>query len=344
MITLTEVQTKVHAFSESNKDFICAPTAVTASLTGVYSIKKMRNADSTTEIVEGQIVMMSDHALGQICGRFTIPSDYFRRCPKALRAAQFNYWKTKYTAGHLLLRCRDKKIGEREFMLIRGVLSAKYSRLDNVFVADTLVKIDNTAPVQDFILNDKNMHIRFRWDSDAKSIQSPSGKKLRIVAGAHVANSEVGCRSMTVDGYLYLPDGHGMIVKQTGSRSHTDRLFYHQHRSFDEKEFRAQVATALTESHTMAGKMAQHIVDSMNAKLRMKGKDAIEFLGKKMKYSEAFLEEVVKLYFADKENTKTRFGVINAFSKAAARLGMERRLQVEQFAGELAQGSHWQVI
>lgn len=343
MATVFEVHTKAMEFAADNIDYVAHSKSIIMTIRGTYVVGDMYNADDNKEILHDQPVMFTDHALGQLAARLTIPVDYYRRCPPTLRIPQFNYWRKKYP-GALLLRCRKKDISGKKFLAVRGLLTSKYVRLDNVYLSQTLTEVAPSVPVESYDLNDKNFHVRFRYDTPT-IIQSNKGHKVSLSSGAHVANSEIGCRSCTVDAYLYINGTHGIILSKTRKKATPERLLYQQHRGLDENAFKQAVGEAVQASSTMSQEMGQQIVDMMNAGFRLKGQEVIEFLGKQRRYSDDFLKRVFKLYLEDKPNHKTKFGVINAFSRAAKELGIERRLQVEQFCGDLLNNrSMWSIL
>jgi hypothetical protein len=59
--------------------------------------------------------------------------------------------------------------------------------------------------------------------------------------------------------------------------------------------------------------------------------DTIRELAEARKFSQKFTDEVVSSYPAEPE--ASRFGVINAFTRAAQGLGPIQRIEMEQFAG-----------
>lgn len=147
-----------------------------------------------TQEGEARQLEPTEWATGQLCTKLGIPTGYFKRCPSELQDAQYSYWMGRFAAQskgrQLFLRARASTL--------RGVLSAKYACIDNSSILDAVEPlIEQGLMITWFELTDVSFHLR---------LVSPNLDNMRpdtIFAGVHIANSEVGMRTLTVNAVLY---------------------------------------------------------------------------------------------------------------------------------------------
>ena len=260
---------------------------------------------------------LSELATSQMCGRLGIPVPYYRRLPAELRATISNYDLGRLAENSFLLRGKDE--------WIRAFLSADYVAYNNGNVAETVKELLKGAnvSVKSFVLEETHLFLKVISD---EIVDSASGLK----AGIMIGNSEVGLGSISVEPFLYRKAcTNDLVVTQ-------EKSFRHAHIHLTVSELRNRMADAISDSF----RVAATVLDTF---LLTRGEpvadpvETIRQLAEGRKMSQKFVDEVVSSYAAEPE--PTRFGVINAFTRAAQKLGALQRIEVERFAGTLIEGT-----
>lgn len=257
--------------------------------------------------------VLSELATSQMCGRLGIPVPYYRRLPGELRATVANYDLGRLAETSYLLRGKDE--------WIRAFLSADYVAYNNGNVAETVKELLKGASVsvKSFVLEETHLFLKIISD---EIVDPPSGLK----AGIMIGNSEVGLGSISVEPFLYRKAcTNDLVVTQ-------EKSFRHAHIHLTVSELRNRMADAISDSFRVAA-------SALDTFLLTRGEpvadpvETIRQLAEGRKMSQKFVDEVVSSYAAEPD--PTRFGVINAFTRAAQKLGPLQRIEVERFAGTL---------
>ena len=257
--------------------------------------------------------VLSELATGQMCGKLGIPVPYYRRLPNELRATIANYDLERLKGNAYLLR------GKEEW--IRAFLSADYIAYNNGEIAETvrcLLK-EATVSVKSVVLEETHLFLKIVSE---EIVDPGSGLK----AGIMIGNSEVGMGSVSVEPFVYRKAcTNDLVVTQ-------EKSFRHAHIHLTASEMRRRMAEAIAE----AFRIANSVLDRFAATRDEPIPDPVQMirqLAEDRKMSRKFADEVVSSYTAEPEST--RFGVINAFTRAAQKLGPLQRIEVERFAGTL---------
>jgi hypothetical protein len=260
---------------------------------------------------------LSELATSQMCGRLGIPVPYYRRLPSELQATVANYDLSRLKDSAYLLRGKDE--------WVRAFLSTDYVAYNNAHIAETvkeLLKGANVA-VKSFVLEETHLFLKI---ISHEIVDPGSGLK----AGIMVGNSEVGLGSVSLEPFVYrLLCTNDLIVAQ-------EKSFRHAHIHLTASEMRRRMAEAVSD----AFKIAASVLDAFLLTREQPVTDPVETirqLAEARKMSQKFADEVVSSYAAEPE--PTRFGVINAFTRAAQKLGPLQRIEVERFAGTLLEGT-----
>jgi hypothetical protein len=281
-------------------------------------------------------VAPNDHALTQLFGRVGIPAQYGKRCfdeeNKALISSQFNYWM-----NHNEKIQRDVE-EDKAWLLrgkndsLRGVLSDKYTQLDNSFVFDALgMALDNGDAVQtsNFFLEDKYLNMRLVFPDlshNIGTVQTPDN----IMVGVHITNSEVGASSLRIDACLFrLVCSNGMIARVGG-----DSLMMQRHIHLSVNEMQNRVSSAIGQAMKVGDKIVEDFARSREVKIESP-LELLKKLAEKQKYSEKFARQLETSFH--EEPGDTAFNIVNAMTHAAQTLPFERRLEVETYAGKWMQ-------
>jgi len=256
---------------------------------------------------------LSEHAIGQMCQKLEIPVRYYRRLPSDLKATVANHDLRRLAEHGYLLRGKDE--------WLRAFLSADYVAYNNDDIAETVHELlkNATVSVRSFVLEETHLFLKIISED---IVDADSGLK----AGIMVGNSEVGMGSISLEPFVYRKAcTNDLVVTQ-------EKSFRHAHIHLTASEVRHRMADAISDSFRIASALLdafiktreQHIADPV---------ETIRQLAEARKMSQKFADEVASTYALEPE--PTRFGVINAFTRAAQKLGPLQRIEVERFAGTL---------
>jgi hypothetical protein len=288
------------------------------------------NTDFTFESQDLGRVKMTDHAFGQLCQnvyRYALPSDYFRKLYKddpQQFAETMNY--------HL----QKGKETTRKFRLsgneVRGIVSESYVPYDNLdaltLFMDTARELPNYE-LETSYLNDKVMFLRFKFPTTERTLgKTIDGKDDKNFVAMDLVNSEVGYASMVVNPSIYrLVCTNGMVQKKAEYG-----LFKQRHINFDPQEINERM------NHSILNgvKMGEHMLDRFASAREIKIENPYEeiaFEGKRNRLSDKMLKEVRNNF--DIEGEKSLYGVVNAFTRTARELPVERRIDMEKIASKV---------
>lgn len=289
-----------------------------------------------------QLFEPTDWATGQLCTRLGIPGPYFKKCPSALQDIQFNYWleesvkyeqETKDEASHSgngtephqkdrpwLLRTRGEKL--------RAVLSDRYVAIDNDAIIDwCLLVTQERFTVASFDLSEESMHLRLLQKMEPYEVLPDDP----YFFGLHIANSEVGKRSVSIDAVLYrLVCTNGLLRPIEG-----DRLLRQRH----VLKARGYVKDMLLDGIGKSLNMAQSLLSELTlaARTPVEGIEAtITRLAGQWDLSKTFVKLAVQAVASERSAyQETLYGLLNGLTAAAQSLGSDERYRVEALAGSL---------
>lgn len=256
---------------------------------------------------------LSDLAIAQMCQRLEIPVAYYRRLSAEMKAVVANYDIQQLNGKSFLLR------GKGEW--IRAFLSADYVVYNNLQIAETVQGLlaKTGVTVKSLVLEETNMFLKIIseeiWDVE-------SGLK----AGIMVGNSEVGMGSVSVEPFVFRkPCTNDLIISQ-------EKSFRHAHIHLTAWELTRRMAEAISQGFQVASSILETFLKAREEPIPDPF-DTIRKLAEARKFSQKFTDEVTSSYLAEPEASK--FGVINAFTRAAQSLGPLQRIEMERFAGTL---------
>jgi len=272
----------------------------------------------------------NDWATGQLCSQLGMPASYFKRCPAELQDRQFNYWlglhnerrgtEDRDGCDHWLLRAQGTTL--------RAVLSDRYGRLDNAALTSALVRVvDDSFVVQSVEISDVSFHLR---------LLRPSMKRMILpgdeaCAGLHIANSEVGMRSVTVDALVYRLVCTNGLIKLVKGQS----LFHRRHIGTGASEALGRLPGAIEASMAAAELSLEQFAQSTTQVVE-DPEQTIKGLSQREGFSDAFAESILEqLQTEAPDQQHTRYGLINALTGAARQLPADARYGIETLAGRL---------
>ena len=279
-----------------------------------------------------ECLTLSPWATAQVCQRLGIPTPYFLRCPLPLRDAQFNHWawsldqepdEDSQRPGSLrpwLLRGQGEGV--------RAVLSDRYAPLDNADLLGTLVPLlEGRFEVRGIALTSESLHLRLVDPRLAREVLPDD----RLLAGVHVANSEVGRRSVTVDALVWrLVCLNGLVMLVKG-RS----LLRQRHISWDRPRFADALRVAVSDA-AMAG---AGLIDRLQAATREPVPDVegvVRAIARQASLTQAVQEKVLSALRATPPPQQERvYGLVQALTFTAQSLPPDDRYDLEVTAGRL---------
>lgn len=327
-----------HATSNGHlRHFSDVREAVAAQSAGNWDARVLR---ADLSLFDGQLVLPpqqgepnyltpTNWATGQLCARLGIPAPYFRRCPADLQDAQANYWLRKNQG-------RDDDCPDEKWLLranddrLRAVLSHRYSPLDNADLLGALQPLLEPRFRVDWLdVGDEGLHVRIVDPGRTQDVLPDDA----LSVGIHIANSEVGFRSISVDALVYrLVCTNGLIRLVQGKSLLRQR---HIHIA------RPRLLAALEEAVASAWEEASGFLEQMRQTTTMPVPDVegtIERIGERWHLSQAVQEDIVSdLRREPPLIQETVYGVVNAFTSVAQRLPAESRYDLEVLAGHLAE-------
>jgi hypothetical protein len=256
---------------------------------------------------------LSDHATSQLCQRLEIPVPYYRRLPGEMKATVANYDIGRLNDKSYLLR------GKGDW--IRAFLSADYTPYDNKQIAETVQSLlgNGAITIKDFVLEETNLYLKLV----SEEIVDP-GEDLK--AGIMIGNSEVGLGSVSVEPFVFRkPCTNDLIVSDEES-------FRHAHIHFTANEFTRRMAEGVSHAFQVASSALDGFLQTHQDPIP-DPLDVIRKIAEGRNMTQKFTDQVVSGYLAEPE--QSRFGVINAFTRAAQGLAPIQRIEMERFAGTL---------
>jgi hypothetical protein len=285
-------------------------------------------------------------ATSQFCNRLRIPTAYFRRCPKELQDQQFNCWVRRADVGgdfeegeyshrdgagnsgshsysspsRWLLRVKDDQL--------RGVLSDRYSKLDNKPFLETLEPLlPSRLQAEWFALTDESMHLRLVDPTLSREVL----KDDRIMVGLHISNSEVGKKSICLDAIVYRLVCKNGLIRLVKGKS----LMQQKHVALSSFQMKRNLEKAVGEALTTAAGLLEKVAQATETAVPdVEG--IIEQLGVLWNLSEAFEGRIKDALLREPAQQQDKlYGLVNAVTQAAQSLSPDERYDMEVRAGSL---------
>ncbi len=314
--SFTTVQERVHNTAQSAWDAYVSPS----DLSMVRGQLLMRES-STVE----RTLYPSDWAWGQLCTKLGIPTGYFRRCPDHLQDAQFEHWiehlkATRREDMELLLRGNGSTL--------RGFLSSRYAFLDNRALVEAVEPLmEEGLEVAWFEQTDVSFHLRLVNPAMSKYVGED-----QFFAGLHIANSEVGMRSLTVDALAYRLVCTNGLIRLVRDRS----LYSRRHIGHVPANFTETIRNSAEE----AMQASQRMVAEINASREWLIEKPTETLPPLManwqvsgEVQQSIIDQIVEV--AALGETPTGYMLINAVTNTAKAQNPDERFRLESLAGNL---------
>jgi Domain of unknown function (DUF932) len=306
----------------------------------------LRNGDLAVPLDKGgehvERLTPTAWATSQLCQCLGIPTGYFRRCPTVLQDMQFNFWIKQSQENSVADRSNgnERYVGPERWLLrakygtLRGVLSARYARLDNEALLSSVEEVLDGCgagrfDIGWFALGDESLHLRLVDPTVAREALPDD----RLMAGVHIANSEVGKRAVTVDALVYRLVCENGLVRLVKGKS----LLYQRHIHLPQEQFAGALQSAVEQALGAAANFMEQLV----AATREPVKDVegtLERIAERWNLSQQTQEQVRRSLLAEKAGQQeTLYGLTNSLTSAAQLLPADQRYDLEVLAGHLVE-------
>jgi hypothetical protein len=269
----------------------------------------------------------------QLCQRLSIPTAYYRRCPLRLQDDQVNYWLHQETEAASERAGQAQEKPERWLLrakedTLRGILSERYAKMNNTDLFRSLEPlVASHYEVAWLALTEESLHLRLVDPGMAREVLPGD----RVVAGLHIANSEVGKRSVTVDALVYRLVCSNGLVRLVKGRS----LLHQRHVGITPARLEMAIARAIKEAIVQGTGFMERMLWATREPIPDVQK-AVETMGEFWGLSETVQAQVsTALLRETRSQQETLYGLVNAFTNAAQTLLPDERYTLEALAGHL---------
>jgi hypothetical protein len=268
---------------------------------------------------EAKYLQMSDHAFSQLCAKIGVPVRYMKQCLSdgevSLVSDNMNTWIEKLKSP-LLVRTYNNKV--------RGVLSDKFSVLDTPDIINVLQENLDDYKVKATYLNEERFHARLIQ----KDMLDIAGEDL--FAGIQIDSSDVGRSVLKVRFMIFKQVCTNGLTVSKGSGV----LFEQKHIGITSSEFDKGLRASLSRVPELVASISTAIQDNRNVKLTKGAVDEmIAHAREHLTLTEDAGNKIIDL-MNDKYG-KSRWGLINGITEVAQDYTLERRLELESYAGNL---------
>ena len=281
---------------------------------------------------------VEEHAFGQLCAKLDLPTGYMA-----------DLWKSDPELGERCLnhglqseRNKDKSAFIRASgAQCRAVLSDAYTAVNNKDVVDwaeelfRLTRRGNHELLRPFVNRD-GMWLKVLG---SEGFDDPSAEGHALRPGTVLGNDETGRRGLTTQGFMFRSFCHNGLI--FGKQGVTSINLRHAHRSTADltHAMRVAVAKGMRAGQSRIYRALELRSHSVEEPIKL-----IKAIAKKEDMSNAYRSRVLAAF--DQEDESTRWGILNAFTRAAQTRRGDTRIEAESHAGKLvdAPESFWQSV
>lgn len=328
---------QVNEKKKTLKDFEVPLTSLKMNNEG-FLISKSEN-----DLIEGS--RLTDYAQTQLFTKFNMPSRYMKRMlelePSKV-ADHFNFWieqiseDEKIENKNILLRgFEDSNVfTQSNEIKIRGVLSDRYTILDNDEVLEDLVKVVDGIPdftIESLFINDKKLHIRLSFNDIFEYFgKNAEGKDDIVKCGLDIQNSEVGYSSLVISPITYrLVCTNGLKVWKA------EKGLSKRHVHINRHELIGMMRNAMR----LGVEKSKELLEGMKESRKMIIEKPYEFIDNTTNTKEFYFTknqiQTIKSNF-DIEPEHNIYGIVNALTRTARdSKNHDTRINLERFASKL---------
>lgn len=271
---------------------------------------------------------MSRWALSQLSTKVGVPCRYIEKCIESgridLAQENVNSWLEDYNKDLFIREYQDS---------IRGILSSKYSVCDTheiLDVVDDRLDLD-LYNVKGYFLTPERFHVRL---VQKEMMKVPDED---LYAGISIDSSDVGRNILQVRFIVFKKVcTNGLIVSKGASD-----LFSQKHIGITKDEFAQGFSNSLDLVPQIISSVEDMIIKTMDKKTmkftKLSEEDLTELISNirlTTKLSEEGAKKVISIMQSEKY-PNNRWGYVNALTEVAQDLTLEKRLELEHYAGTL---------
>lgn len=278
-------------------------------------------------------LQFSEFAFTQLLNRYKLDV-------KSTKATIHQNPKAVYDLVNEFLASDDKPILIRARVIqgrgvIRAILSENYVMLNNKdivnSIATTLNETKLNPKIETSYIDDGRTHIRVTFDPYTEAFGTDiHGTDDIIKSGVDIINSETGRSSFRLEPMVYRQVCSNGLKAWTGDKENEN--FNQRHIFISNAELNKMVIDGIRGSINTATKIADSFEETKKIIIPNPAK-TIMLMCEDQNYSKKLTKQILKSY--NEEPMKSRYGVVNAFTRGARGLSNQQRLEVEKFAGRL---------
>jgi len=257
---------------------------------------------------------LQEHALQQLCTRVGVPFVYLKKCPPALQELNVAWFmQNAEEEKDVMLRIvRENRV--------RAIMSDRYAPFDDMELFRILAEfMDGTENVVLESFEEKSSHVSITWPTNKMELQPGDV----VEQGIHVANSEVGLRSVTIIGFIYrLKCKNGLVSKEKkGGFRHIG----------DPERIRSNIRQVVDDVKNDTGRLVEKFKMSIIKQIEQP-MELIDRLAEENGLTQEEYQSILNSFLS--QPSKNLFGIVNAVSNSAQSIpDVDRRIEMEAIAG-----------
>ncbi len=285
----------------------------------VVNAKSIHMDNELNILFDNNKLPMSDFASSGLCGKLKVPTVYFNRCAqqnKTLAAQNINEWLYD-DQRQFLVREYDGRV--------RGLLSGSYARFDAPDILKALSESMDMShyKIKGSFINEERLHVRL-VETEMLPIEGED-----LFAGITLDSSDIGRSGLYVRFFIYKQVcTNGLIIPKSSGE-----LFRQKHVGINSEDFK----TSLIEGLESYEEIKSNVVEMIRESKEIPTNDDIEKLTEEIKTATKLTDDTVEeiITLMDVSYDRSKWGLINGITEVAQKYTLERRLQLEQIAGEM---------
>ena len=310
----------------------CSDYYITGANDNNFRIDDEAGVTYMTDDGEVRSKRITKYALGQLCNKIGVPSQYIRKCINTgrLDLAQENIssWISDYNRD-LFIREHGNKI--------RGVLTQRFSTFDTPEILEVIDDtISSSFDIKGYYLSPERFHLRMIDNSERLLPDSD------LFAGVTIDSSDVGRSTLSVKYFVYKQVcSNGLCIPQSSGT-----IFQQKHIGITVDDFKLELKKNIELIPEINARVASMINESMNSGKIDFDSDTeidsiIKMLRRNMRMSEEQSRKVIDLFryrvreAEDFRYDNNNWGFINAITEFSKDTTLERRIELERLAGNL---------
>lgn len=269
----------------------------------------------------------SQYSMAQLCNKLGIPTRYITKCMDSEKEQLARYNLDSWLAE------MDKPVLVRTYKnMIRGILSDRYSTFDTPEIIKVLQRTipSDFNQVQSHFLTPERFHLRLIRDTKLNI----GGEDL--YAGIQIDSSDVGRSTLVAQFFVFKSScTNGMVFGKIGGE-----IFRQKHIGITTEDFEKGLEENLDIIEPLVAKAEKMISLAKESTIsKEQFKDTFEMIKNQSKMSDEALDKVIDLVEEkySREGSYDMWGISNGITEVAQNYTLERRIELEKFAGSLVE-------